>query len=223
MHFSPAQTASLACFVLVVLWVVAAFTWGVWKTGGSVGKTVAGVFLWMVGFSLATWSGVFEAHPFPLVPVAFLLMNLGAVVFAFSRVGRRVAMGLPLWALVGFQSFRLPLELVLHAWSETGTIPVTMTWTGSNWDIVSGVVALVVAPFARHRALAWCANAIGLVLLVNVARVAVMSSPLPFAWPVEPKLMLLARFPYNLIGPVCVAGALCGHVLLTRRLITRET
>lgn len=49
-------------------------------------------------------------------------------------------------------------------------------------------------------------------------RVAIMSSPLPFAWgPQPPPLLLALHLPYALIGPVCVGGALFGHVVLTRK------
>ena len=53
---------------------------------------------------------------------------------------------------------------------------------------------------------------IGFALLANVARVVVMSSPLPFAWGVEPPLQLGMHLPYALIVPICVGGALAGHV-----------
>jgi hypothetical protein len=125
-------------------------------------------------------------------------------------------------ALVAFQAFRLPLELVLHRWALEGTIPLTMTWTGDNWDIVSGIVALVAAPFAhRHRVVAWGANVVGIILLLNVIRVALLSSPLPFAWMVTPPLLLALHLPYAWIGPVCVGGALAGHIVLTRALLRR--
>lgn len=65
------------------------------------------------------------------------------------------------------------------------------------------------------------ANLAGLILLANVARTALMSSPVPFGWPVEPKLMLIAHLPYAYVGAVCVAGAVAGHVILTRRLLGR--
>jgi hypothetical protein len=112
------------------------------------------------------------------------------------------------------------LELILHSWANQGTIPTTMTWTGRNWDIVSGVVALLAAPLAgRSPAAAWLANATGLVLLFNVGRVAVLSSPVPFGWQVTPPLLLAFHLPYALILPVCVGGAVLGHVVLTRALL----
>jgi hypothetical protein len=153
------------------------------------------------------------------VPVTFAALNVVAIAFALSTVGGRLALNLPLEALVGFQAFRLPLEVVLHSWAEQGTIPQAMTWSGSNLDVISGIVALLLAPFAARRAVAWLANLVGFVLLINVARVAMLSSPVPFGWDVQPKLTIIAHLPYALIGPVCVAGALAGHIILTRRLL----
>ena len=98
-----------------------------------------------------------------------------------------------------------------------------MTWSGSNWDIASGIVALAVCPFvSKWQMLAWLANIVGIVLIVNVGRVAILSSPVPFGWEVEPKLELVAQLPYAFIVPICVGGAALGHVLLTRRLLTKQ-
>ena len=94
-----------------------------------------------------------------------------------------------------------------------------MTWTGQNWDIISGLTALVCASFAtRHRAAARIANIVGFALLLNVMRVAILSSPVPFGWGQQPPLLLALHLPYALIGPVCVGGALFGHLVLTRAL-----
>jgi len=57
---------------------------------------------------------------------------------------------------------------------------------------VSFVVAIVAAPWARHRSVAWFVNIVGLVSLANVARVAVLSSPVPFELSLRELGMLLA-------------------------------
>ena len=96
-----------------------------------------------------------------------------------------------------------------------------MTWSGQNWDVISGIVALVAAPWAdRSRAVAWIANGVGAVLLLNVMRVAALSAPVPFGWHVTPPLVLVWHLPYALIGSVCVCGAIVGHVVLTRALVS---
>lgn len=227
----PASLASVAAFLFVVLSVIAAYVIGTYvaarRAAGPTSARVAavrfsvGLAAWLLAFSLFVASGLLEQRPFPLIPITFATLNLVAVVYALSAAGRSLAVNLPLQALVGFQAFRLPLELVLHAWVEQGTIPMAMTWSGANFDIVSGITAAALAPFARRPAVAWVANVIGFALLLNVGRAAMLSSPLPFAWDVQPKLLLIAHLPYALIGPVCVAGALAGHIVLTRRLLRR--
>jgi hypothetical protein len=89
--------------------------------------------------------------------------------------------------------------------------------------VIAGIAALLLCPFARHRWVAWIANVVGIALLINVARVALVSTPLPFAWTdVDPPLQLAFHQPYMLIVPVCVGGALAGHVVMTRALL-RQT
>lgn len=182
---------------------------------------IAGAIVWLGAFSAFVGSGLLQTRPIPFAPLTLLGVNVAAVMFALSPAGARLARHIPLAALVAFQSFRLPLELVLHAWGEQGTIPAAMRWSGSNWDVITGVTALALAPFSRRPAVAWIANVIGIVLLVNVGRVATLTSPVPFGWDVQPKLMLVAYLPYAYVAAVCVAGAVAGHVTLTRRLLGR--
>ena len=217
--FRPASTASLGVFLFVCAFIVAAFFWGIWKTrrertlAGAIGTTI-----WLTSILLVVGSGWLEGEQRHVLLFA-AAVNLASLSVGLSPVGRWLSL-LPVPMLVAFQGFRLPLELVLHSWVNQGVIPETMTWSGRNWDIVSGVAALSVALFCRRsRTGAWVANAIGLLLLLNVMRVAVLSSPLSFGWPVEPKLALIFHVPYALIVPVCIGGALIGHIALTRALL----
>ena len=224
--FQPASSMSLAAFLAICAAVVIAFLAAVWYSARREGATK-----WLrtaaAAFGLMAWLGIVsslvasgwlaaDTGRIPLFVAATMLVVVAAGV---SRVGRWLASA-TIPALVLFQAFRLPLELVLHAWVRQGVIPETMTWTGANWDIVAGSLAILFAPLSRGgRSAAWIFNAIGFGLLLNVMRVAILSSPLPFAWPVEPKLALILYFPYVLIVPVCVGGALLGHIALTRALL----
>ena len=226
--FTPASKASVRAFMVVVIAVLVAFVIGVrvaYRGGGAEGRRVTtrvalGTVVWIALVSILVGSGTLRARPLGGFPQFFGAVLLVGVVVGLSPIGARLAT-LPLWALVGFQAFRLPLELVLHSWAAQGTIPETMTWSGQNWDIVSGIVALAAAPWAdRYRAIAWVANGVGAILLLNVMRVAALSSPLPFGWHVTPPLLLAWHLPYALIGPACVCGAIVGHVVLTRALLS---
>lgn len=171
-------------------------------------------------FGLIVWSDVPRQYLFPAMPLLFASIIVLSIGFAFSNLGLSLGIALPLWVLIGFQAFRLPLELILHQWAEIGTVPPTMTWSGQNIDIISGIVAALSAPFVeRSKSVAWIANTVGTVLLLNVLRVVVMSAPFPFSWPLERPLVLIAFMPYALIGPLFVAPAIIGHLIAFRVLL----
>lgn len=225
MNFHPASAASVAAFLVIVAVVLLALLAGIhraYRSARAAGLAAAFLAVWLGGLAALIAGGKMAALPLHGLPLFFGSVLVVSAGLGLSPVGGKLAATLPLAALVGFQAFRLPLELVLHSWAAQGTVPETMTWTGQNLDILSGLIALVVAPFAgRHPVIARAANIIGLALLVNVIRVAVLSSPLPFGWGQQPPLLLALHLPYALIGPACVGGALFGHVVLTRALWTR--
>jgi hypothetical protein len=100
-----------------------------------------------------------------------------------------------------------------------------MTYNGHNFDIVTGVLALIFAAAVYlgridervQRAAAAGFNLVGLGLLLTVASIAVRSTPGPLrTYDNEPPVLLVAYAPYTWILSICVAGALFGHVLLFR-------
>ncbi|MDP6943728.1 MAG: hypothetical protein QF464_06220 [Myxococcota bacterium] len=159
----------------------------------------------------------------------FAVVMVTSLGFALSPVGRLLAAGIPLWVLVGFQGFRLPLELVLHAWYDQGTVPVHITYEGQNFDIVAASVALAGAAWLRYRPadrwVAWLATVVGFGLLLNVIRVALGASPVPVPWNMgaEPVLQLPAYAPFGWIMSVCIGGAFAGYVITVRALRSRPS
>jgi hypothetical protein len=222
MPFVPASAPSLAAFIGIVAFVVTALLWAVqrsYRSARVTGMAAIVLGLWLGAQALLVASGSMTSLPLNGLPFLFGPILVIWTGLAFSPIGRQIAASVPLAALVAFQSFRLPLELVLHSWVAQGTIPQTMTWSGQNWDIISGITALVCAPLAgRFRWAARLANIVGFALLLNVMRVAILSSPVPFGWGQQPQLLLAFHLPYALIVPVCVGGALFGHLVLTRAL-----
>ena len=221
MSFIQANVISRVAFCMILIGILAVFWMTVYRTQRDrFWKVFIGSCLWIGLFCGVVASGKVAESPFPRLMIVFGTVNIVTLVFAFSDIGKKIARGTPLYLLAGFQIFRFPLELVLHSWAIQGVIPMTMTWEGSNWDIVSGVMGGIAWIFGRQsKSIVWIANAVGLVLLLNVMRVAILSSPLPFAWEVQPPLLLGFYLPYALIVPVCVGGALAGHVILTRALL----
>lgn len=159
-------------------------------------------------------------------PIMFIVMGTAAAGLAvgLSPVGRRLVVGLPFAALIGLQSFRLPLELVMHRAAREGVMPIQMSFSGWNFDILAGLSAIVVSVLAakgrapRRLIAAW--NVTGALLLVNVAAIGVSSLPMFAAFGTAPERLdtWLAYFPYVWLAPVMVAAAMAGHLLVARKL-----
>lgn len=218
--FHPADSLSLSLFYLfsLVMLVVCART--LFKLHRNFFFCYV---LYIVVFSALVSSGLVLGHIIPLAPLLFTSVLALALFFAFSKFGTQVSTQYSLALLIGLQSFRLPLELILHHWATIGTIPPTMTWTGQNWDVVTGLLSLLTCAFInRSQKLAWTVQIIGFVLLLNVLRVVVLSSPFPFSWPLENPIQLVLYFPYALIGPLFVGTALFLHLIVFRKLLTTK-
>jgi hypothetical protein len=136
-----------------------------------------------------------------------------------------MALSLPFAALVGSQAFRLPLELVMHRAATEGVMPVQMTYTGRNFDIATGALALLLAAWLTigtpPRWALWLWNALGFGLLVNVVAVAIASLPTLHAFGTAPERLntWVAFPPFVWLPTILVPAALLGHILVTRKLL----
>jgi hypothetical protein len=165
----------------------------------------------------------FDASPPPFLPLTAACIALW-VGIAASPVGRALA-SLPVAALIGFHVFRLPLELLMHAAADAGVMPRQMSYSGWNFDIVTGATALVVAVLAafdrvdRGALIAW--NVLGSVLLLAIVSIAIASAPPLLAFGAEPERAntWVAYAPFVWLPTVLVAAAAAGHVVLWRRLL----
>jgi hypothetical protein len=167
---------------------------------------------------LADWNRV--PPPMMLVVGGAILI---AVATAFSSVGTRVVDRVSFALIIGYQSFRLPLELVMHRAANIGLMPGQMTFTGRNFDIVTGALAIPVAwlvtqqgrpPFGLIRA--W--NIIGTLLLINIVAIAVASLPMFAAFGPDRLNTWVAHAPYIWLPGVLVPAALFGHIVTWRKI-----
>lgn len=166
-----------------------------------------------VGFQ--DWAHNFESFPPPVIRV-FLVFIVVTLFIAFSKIGKVLALNTPLCLLIGFQTFRVPLELLLHqAYLENITI-VEMTYLGRNFDIVTGILALAIAAYSYKRQisnkiiLAW--NMLGLAMLINVVGTGILSMPHAFQ-------VVETDFPNIWLPYVLVCSALFSHLLIFRYLL----
>jgi hypothetical protein len=220
----------------IALALAALFVAATWRTGAGLDRAArwrrtilagAGVAIWLgaqAAAALSGWLGRFDVRPPPMV-IWFMSMVVMTLALAWSPFGRRFADKLPFVALIGFQAFRLPLELIMHRAVAAGIMPNVMSFTGYNFDIVTGATALPLALYAWRRPLPrplivlW--NLTGQILLIVVAMVALAASPIFRAFGDDQLNVWVTQFPYVWIA-VMVAAALFGHVVTMRKLLAER-
>src|SRR5262245_25006992 len=110
----------IALALVVATLFVVAVRWSALRVGCSASvvrrQTAAacvGSLIWMALTGILAARGALHFEPprtmIALFPVVFII----AAVIAFSPLGRRLATGLPIAALVGYQSFRVGVEVLL--------------------------------------------------------------------------------------------------------------
>jgi hypothetical protein len=182
----------------------------------------------VAGWMAVTWAVAaaggfadFSRRPPPFVVLFIAVLSLGTGL-AFSPFGTRLVRGLPLWALVGSQAFRLPLEVLMHQASLEELMPVQMSYSGWNFDIVTGASAIPVAWILARRhtggrlAVSW--NVLGAVLLAVILAIAVLSTPVFAVFGPERLNTFVAHPPFVWLPSVMVVFAILGHGLVARKL-----
>jgi hypothetical protein len=209
--------------------VAALFVLGAYRSAGRrvAGRAALGV-LALAGVTGAlAASGLLARLQKPPLFMPMMLVVLGTTAFtARSALGTAITTRLPLFALVGAQAFRLPLELVMHEAASQGVMPVVMSFGGYNFDIVTGATALVLGVALYFRSLprgvvlAW--NALGVLLLFNVVTIAVAALPVFGAFGPANINDWVFYFPFVFLPTVLVPAALFGHIVVGRRLLAER-
>jgi hypothetical protein len=231
---SPAaSTVSVVWFLTLVLLVSALFIWALarpaprersrrlssgWSTLGT-----ALVLAYLIGSAQLASRGFladFSSRP-PTMALFLVGFTTTTTVLAFSRVGNRLLATTGVAGLLGFQAFRVPLELLLHRLHNEGLVPAQMTYAGYNFDIVSGLVCGVAGLWGlRAVPPRWVivgANAVGMLLLLNILTIAVLSLPTPLQRFPTPNTFV-TRLPFVWLPAILVQAAWVGHLLMFRKL-----
>ena len=220
---------TVALFSALVLVVAMIVIRGFRKAGWSSTITIAVLFIYLVIPALLARSGALDRYSPPPPPALLLLLGqtILTVAIIFSSRGTALASNLALGAVVLLQSFRIAVELLLHRLYGEGVVPVQMTWSGRNLDIVTGITGLILGVLLvrgrilpRGVVLGW--NVLGLVLLANIVGVAALSTPVPFRVFTEgPPNLLPSTLPWIWLPSFLVQVALGSHLLVFRMLRTR--
>jgi energy-coupling factor transporter transmembrane protein EcfT len=163
------------------------------------------------------------------VPPRFMLLVApplaGMALLFITRGGRRYLDHLDPGGLTLVHVVRIPVELGLYGMFLYKTIPEGMTFSGSNFDILSGLTAPLMWWFGSKRRvlgrgwrIAW--NVACIALLVNIVVRAVLSAPFPFQQLAfdQPNIAVL-YFPFVWLPCCIVPLVLLAHLATLRALV----
>lgn len=225
---SPLLTSSILTLAMAALAVsvAAGFTVLVARAAGPRSGVITALVLgglMAVQFGLAS-SGVLRQWDKRPPPFFFLVPGMVLIVISLARsaLGTALAETNSFALLVGAQAFRLPLELTMHQAALEGVMPVQMSYSGYNFDILTGASALLLGILlacgraGRRAVRVW--NIAGFCLLVNIVSIAVASLPVFRAFGDDRVNVWIAYPPYVWLPGVLVPAALLGHLLVWRKL-----
>jgi hypothetical protein len=211
-------------FLILVLGVAIAWAAVLWRARPERGGVaLAGILLWLSFTGALAFSGILQRFDRLPPPMGLLIVGASALtaMLASSSYGTKIVNSVPIPLIVGFQMFRLGVEIFLWWGGRTGLVAPQLTFEGRNWDIVTGLTALPVAwlfargAIGRVSVAIW--NTLGLGLLINVLVVAVLSFPTPIRY-FEPASSFVATLPYVWLPTLLVQAAWFLHLILFRQL-----
>lgn len=185
---------------------------------------------WIVLTGSLAVSGFYD-KPGQFPPVLFVFGVAPAVLFVLANLiffRRSLIDKLPLRLLTLIHIIRIPVELTLYWLWLGGVVPQVMTFSGRNYDILSGILAFAVflLGFTDGRANKWLLtafNLVGLALLVNIVVLAMLSLETPiqrFGFD-EPNRAVL-YFPYIWLPTIIVPIVLFSHLAALYKLATNR-
>ncbi|UOQ99928.1 hypothetical protein MUN81_10600 [Hymenobacter sp. 5317J-9] len=210
-------------FAVIALLAVAIF----YRAARHSRATLAVLVAWLGLQALVALSGFFavtntvppRALGLVAPPVLLILLLLG------TPRGRHYLDRLDLRALTLLHLVRIPVELVLYGLFVHKAVPELMTFSGRNWDILSGLSAPAIYYLVFQKKilglnwlLAW--NFVCLGLLFNIVGTALLSTPSIFQqFAFEQPNVAILHFPFNWLPSVVVPTVLLAHLAAIRQLL----
>ncbi len=185
---------------------------------------------WIALTGFLAQSGILSR--FDITPPPFVLVIPALIIVAFSvglsSFAKEISIKKSFAILVGLQAFRFPLELIMHHAYEVGIMPQFLSYSGYNFDVLTGIGAMILGIMfwrgysVSHFAI-WIWNIWGIFCLLVIAGIAAAGSPIFQAFGSEPEQInsWVVFFPYIWLPSVLVVIAIIGHILVTRKLLSK--
>jgi len=190
-------------------------------------------FGWLVFIYIWSRFGIFENFDlFPINAAPVIIIPLITIlIFTLSKTVKEILLYIPQEKIIWMQSFRFYVEVLLWALYASALLPVQMTFEGRNFDIITGVTAVLLTTrlssfmlldkLPKVAIIIW--NMIGLALLLNIVAIALLSMPTPFRYFMnEPANTIVTQFPISLLPAFLVPLAYMLHIMSLRKALIKK-
>lgn len=191
-------------------------------------------FGWLVFIYIWSRFGIFKNFDFwPMNAIPVIVIPLIIVlIFAFSKSVKALLPHIPQENIIWLQSFRFYAEVLVWALYASALLPAEMTFEGRNFDVLTGVTAVLLTTrvsgfmllnkLSKPLLILW--NMAGLALLLNMVYVAARFMPTPFRdYLHEPSAIVLTEFPISLLVAFLIPLAYMLHILSLRKISMKTT
>ncbi len=188
--------------------------------------------VWALLQIILSITGVYANTTNTMPPLLFLFGVLPWFILIgylfFFKKGKNFIQALPLEYLTNLHIIRIPVEFVLAILVWEKNVPKQMSFFGSNYDIVIGITAPILAflyfkqnKLGRTTLLIW--NFIGLFFLMHIVIIAVLSAPSPLQQlNLDRPNVAILHFPYVLLPTLIVPVVLLSHLVSIKRLWVKK-
>ncbi len=222
---------NLASYIIIIFLLVVAATFFLFVKAVKNKMLVAVIsILWLALTGILAYKGFFLRTS---IPPALLLGMIPPIVLILSsmvtKTGKKFIGSLDLGKLTLLHTIRIPVEIVLFFLSVNKLIPELMTFSGRNFDIISGLTAplayLICFRDGQLKSprllLAW--NFLCLGLLLNILINAILAAPFPFQkFAFDQPNIAVLYFPFVWLPVFIVVVVLFSHLAAIRQLISKQ-
>ena len=198
-----------------------------YKAGNNSKLLIVATLIWLAlqaAVSLTGFYTITKGNP-PRFGLLFIPPVVFIAIVMLTKKGRTFTDRFDLKTLTLLHIVRIPVELILYWLFLHKMVPQIMTFEGRNFDVLSGVTALVIyyfgfvkKLFGRKVLLGW--NIICMLLLFNIVITAVLSAPFPFQkFGFDQPNVALFYFPFVWLPCFVVPAVLFAHLVAIRRLV----
>ena len=186
--------------------------------------TLISLVAWAIVTAILSLAGILsDFSTFPPKLFITLIVPLVTIIWVVrTREVKEILLNTPPQSIIWIQSFRIVVEVLIWRLFVDNLAPIQMTFEGRNFDILSGLSAIVIAILVTKNKISptlvilW--NFACLALLVNIVTVAILSMPTPFrVFMNEPVNTIVTRFPIVWLPALLVPLAYGLHFLSLRQ------